>query len=323
MFQLITIDTEEDTWGKFDSSHHSLENLRKIPEIQDLFDKFGVRPTYLITYQVATDQWAIDLFSNYLAQGKCEIGMHCHPWNTPPFEEVTSAYNSMLCNLPEDLQYRKLELLKKTICKNFGITPVSFRAGRWAFGSGTARAIHKLGFKIDTSVTAYTNWSDWHGADYRDIGPGSYRFSHANIAQEIEKGELFQVPATVGYLQRNFEVCNTISKMLDGPFLHRCHIKGILRRLGLLSKVDLSPETSTSQNMIALAERMQELGFEFINLFFHSTSLMHGLSPFVKSREDEIDFLRSLENFLSFSSIAGMVPLTLSQLEEKELLLKK
>lgn len=313
---IITIDVEEDNWGEFICSGYSLENLKKIPNLQNLFDKYDVKPTYLITYPVATDPWAIDLFSGYLEQKKCEIGMHCHPWNTPPFEEIPGAYNSMMCNLPEDLQYRKLELLKNTIYQNFGFVPASFRAGRWAFGSGTARAIHKLGLKVDSSVTAYTDWSKFYGLDYRNIGPGSYRFSPDNIYQQLENGELLQVPATVGFLQWNFDMCNSILKILDRPFWKRCRTKGMLSRLRLLNRIDFSPETSTSQNMIALTELMRKRGSEFINLFFHSTSLMQKLGPFVKNSEDELNFLKRMEDLLSYSCRTGIVSQTLSQLEE-------
>jgi hypothetical protein len=312
---IVTVDTEEDNWDRYSTIDNPVRNIERIAILQKIFDEFGVLPTYLVTYPVATNPKTVSVLKKILEDGKCEIGMHCHPWNTPPFEEEINIFNSMLCNLPEHLQYRKLEFLKNAISKNFDISPVTFRAGRWAFGNGTAKIIHKLGFKIDSSVTAYTDWSKWHGVDYQNVGPSPYYFSLNNIFKKVKEGELLQVPASVGFLQRNFDICNTATRLLNRPFFKRCRIPGILQRLKILNKVALSPEASTSQNMIALAKRMQTLGFEYINMFFHSTSLMGGLSPYVTSKEGEVNFLKRIERFLSFSTRAGITSLTMSQVE--------
>lgn len=39
---VVTIDTEEDTWGKYLPDGYTLENIRRIPALQDLFDEFSV-----------------------------------------------------------------------------------------------------------------------------------------------------------------------------------------------------------------------------------------------------------------------------------------
>src|SRR5208337_1476965 len=118
---VITIDTEEDNWGVFSPTGHTLKNLDRIPVLQELFDAYNVKPTYLITYPVATDTESITLLREIEKSGRCEIGMHCHPWNTPPFEEIPGDNNSMLCNLPCDLQYKKMSSLTDAIAKNFHI----------------------------------------------------------------------------------------------------------------------------------------------------------------------------------------------------------
>ena len=174
---VVTIDVEEDNWGEFIPVGYSLENIKKIQGLQELFDQYDIKPTYLVNYPVVTDKFSIEMFKRFLAEEKCEIGMHCHPWNTPPFEEEHSAVNSMMSNLPADLQFRKLKVLKETIVNNLGVNPVSYRAGRWAFHEGSARALVELGFKVDTSMMAYTNWSEIHGVNYADVSPEPFRFN--------------------------------------------------------------------------------------------------------------------------------------------------
>ncbi len=313
---IITIDTEEDNWNRYSATDNPVTNIERIPALQRLFDEYGVRPTYLVTYPVATNPRSVEILKRILDEGKCEIGMHCHPWNTPPFDEkaVITERDTMLCNLPEAVVHEKMSVLHEAICKNFGIVPVSFRAGRWGFGPAVARSLCRLSYKVDTSITAFTDWTQCDGADYRNIGPRPYRFSSENIFKEVKSGELLQVPASVGFLQTNFNICNNVSKLLDGPFFQRCRTRGLFRRLKILNKTDFSPETSTAQDMIDLAKRMQGLGFEYLNMFFHSNSLMAGLSPFVANREDELIFLKKIEKVVAFSTTAGITSLTLSQI---------
>jgi hypothetical protein len=87
--------------------------------------------------------------------------MHCHPWNKPPLEEETNEKNSMLCNLSNDLQYKKLSALHNTIVREYGITPVPFKSGRWGYSQGIAESLRKLQYKIDTSVSQNKKRSAW------------------------------------------------------------------------------------------------------------------------------------------------------------------
>ena len=297
---VITIDVEEDNWGEFITDGYSLENIKKIQGLQKIFDQFKVKPTYLINYPVATDKFSVEMFRSFVAEGKCEIGAHCHPWNTPPFEEDLGVYNSMLCNLPEKLQHRKLSILKNTIYQNLGINSVSFRAGRWAFGSSVARAFHKLGFKVDTSVTPYTKWNEWYGVDYRNSTPRPYRFSSDNIFKPIENGELLQIPVSIGFFQKNYAICSLLTKFVETKAMKKIRLKGVLYRLKILNKAFLSPEISTGQEMINLAERMKCLGFDILNLFFHSTTLLPGCSPFNNNQAEEKLFLQHITKFLEY-----------------------
>jgi hypothetical protein len=149
----ITIDTEEDDWGNFASSGQTLHNIAMIPRLQEIFDAFGVKPTYLITYPVATDAECICVLGAIEKSGRCEIGTHCHPWNTPPFVEGINDRNSMLCNLPSVLQYEKIHNLHETIVSNFGVVPTSFRSGRWGYDKDVAETlISRSGF-FDGSST--------------------------------------------------------------------------------------------------------------------------------------------------------------------------
>ncbi len=186
---IITIDTEEDNWGHYCSTGQTLTNIDRIPQLQSLFDTYNIKPTYLITYPVATDDKSIKLFVEIEKSGRCEIGTHCHPWNTPPFDEELNERNSMLCNLHPDLQYDKIHHLHNTIITNLGVEPTSFRSGRWGYNQGVAESLLKLGYKVDSSITSYTDWRDYHGSDFSDVSPRPFRFSCKDSFRETTDGQ--------------------------------------------------------------------------------------------------------------------------------------
>lgn len=310
---VITIDTEEDNWGDYSCKGHTLKNIERIPELQQLFNDFNVRPTYLINYPVAADKMAISIFKKILKENKCEIGTHCHPWNTPPFEEEKTEYNSMLCNLPSDLQFRKLKYLHDTINNNLDVVPVSFRAGRWGYNQNVAKNLHKLGYKIDTSVTPFTDWREYHGPEFINLSPRPFRFSSEDIFHESEGGEMLEVPVTVGFLQRNFKLCNRILQLTGQRPINYLRITGVLYKLNIVNKVWLSPEGFDSKSMIRLAKSMMRNNFGIINMMFHSPALIHSLSPYVRTKDDEKKFIDRIREFLRFTNDAGIESIMLSE----------
>ena len=316
MKYVISIDTEEDNWGKYSTWDNPVKNIQRLVPLQQLFDRYGARPSYLISYPVATNPTSVAILKKLLDEGKCEIGMHCHPWNTPPFEEEISAFNSMLSNLPGSLVLKKLRTLHEAIQENLGVTPVSFRAGRWGFSTTVAQALCQLGYRVDTSVSPFVDWHNYHGPDFSDFQLFPYRFDPDDIKTPREQGALLELPATVGFLQNNFERCQRWTRYLENDFGKMFKMKGILSRLRLLNKVWLSPELAEASDMIQLARRMDVMGHPCLNMSFHSTTLMAGLSPFVKVKSDEVRFMRRIEEFLTHAATAGWQSVFLSDMEE-------
>jgi hypothetical protein len=310
---VITIDTEEDNWGNYTPKGYTLKNILRIPVLQDLFDEFDVIPTYLVTYPVATDIQAIEIFRKICGEERCEIGMHCHPWNTPPFEEENNERNSMLCNLPGDLQFRKMAHLHKTIIKNFNTLPVSFRSGRWGYNKEVAKALYKLGYKVDSSVLSFIDWTHEQGPDFSKVFPEPYRFNPEEIFKPDSKGQLLEIPATIGFNKTNFKFSNDLFNFLRRSPINRFRLIGLLDKLTLLKKIWLSPEQSTASEMIALTKVFIKKKAPVINLFFHSPTLLAGLTPFVRTEADQLKFIARIREFLLFIKEAGIPSVRLSE----------
>jgi hypothetical protein len=308
----ITIDTEEDDWGEFRTTGFSLEGVHQLFRVQEIFDRYGAVPTYLINYPVAQDDKARVFFLENLAKNRCEIGGHCHPWNTPPFGEELNERNSMLCNLPKSAVTNKIAALQDQITKSLGIKPLCFRAGRWGSSPDVAAAIHQLGFRVDTSVTPFIDWTYCTGPDYRTAPTYAYRFNPNDILSPAPSGPLLEVPASIGFLQRYQGFCR-LSIGWGGDIARRLHIPGILNRTRLVNLRWLSPEESNLREMLALAKRSLLRGCSYLNMSFHSTTLVPGRSPFVRTQEDLERFLCSIETVVKYAANQGLVFSALSE----------
>lgn len=311
-FLAVTIDTEEDDWGGYTLESFSVDNIRRIPRLQGLFDKYGVLPTYLVTFPVATDDRAIKILSEIAKGGRCEIGTHPHPWNTPPIEEERNERNSFINNLPAELQFRKIHNLHETIRRNFHMTPTSYRSGRWGFSEEVAENLLRLGYIVDSSLIPYTDWSQYNGPNYSFL-PATDRnlYSWWSGSREDRK-VLAEIPPSVGYLQEDQEACNRWYYRILGSPLNHLSVIGALGRMKLLNRVWLSPEMNDGPSMVKLASRLLKNGNRVLNMFFHSPSLLEGCSPFVRTGKDAEEFLRRIESVISFARDRGIQPVTLS-----------
>lgn len=310
---VVTVDVEEDQWGVTPPRDATAQNVRRLPTLQKLLHEFGSIPTYLLTYPVVSDPRAVSILREILDGGGCEIGMHCHPWNTPPYEERLNNYNSMLCNLPATLQFEKLQRLHEAIQNNFEITPIAFRSGRWGFDQEVAKNIVRLGYRIDTSITPYTSWAECDGPDFSRFSPQPYEVTYPSVADGYSETSLLEMPATIGYLHGDFEACARLVRGLKRTPLRQLKVAGILSKLRLLRKVWLSPELETPVRMIQLVRQMMSQGYDVLNLVFHSTALQKGCNPSVRTEADEQRFLENLHRFLGLVKEEGVMCTTLSE----------
>jgi hypothetical protein len=155
--------------------------------------------------------------------------------NTPPYEDEINEFNTMMCNLPRELVDKKMERLHFAIVEHLNIIPVCFRAGRRGFNGGVAQIIKNLGYKIDSSISPFVDWSEYHGPDFSRGHSKAYMFEPDNLMEPSQNGSLLEVPPTVGFYQINGRFCYSLRKRLRGESLSRLHLLGILDRMRLLN----------------------------------------------------------------------------------------
>ena len=197
---MVAVDTEaEFDWtGPFLRTQTEVDNLRHQSTAQEIFDRFGVRPIYLVDYAVATQPDGYIPLRKIMESQRCEIGAHLHPWITPPFAEELGDRTSFSQNLPVRLQSEKLTTLTEAITKNFGIHPVSYRAGRYGVGEEIAQILKSLGYWIDMSVQPGIDMRRLHGPDFRKGFDRPYWFGNDRALLEIPVTSSF-----IGFIARS------------------------------------------------------------------------------------------------------------------------
>jgi hypothetical protein len=156
---VVVVDTEaEFDWARQEPRRAmGVTSVKLQMQVQRIFERYAVRPTYVLDYPVSTTREAYGIIRYLHRSGACEIGAHLQPWDNPPFVERKTDENSYPGNLPLELEREKLMMLSRGIEENIGVWPRIYKAGRYGVGHATARTLAELGYQIDLSVVPGTD----------------------------------------------------------------------------------------------------------------------------------------------------------------------
>ncbi len=295
---LVTIDTEEEReWGTAyeDHTHYTVNNIAFLKPLQEVFDKYGVKATYLIDYPVAIDAQAAAILKNFQDNHQAEIGMHLHPWVNPPYEEERSVANSFPANLPPELQYKKMKLLTDVISDAAGQRPVTYRAGRYGFNESSVNVLEELGYLVDTSVVPFREGKQAFEPTFGWLPNAEPYFLNPDNIKEAGNSKLLEVPLTVGFSKR---VPRLLAKHYTG--LPNIGLRRILKKAFDVDLYWLRPSYANLRQMIQLSETQIAAGATYLNMMFHSNELMPGGSKYNTTQEDVERYLTRLDDYFSY-----------------------
>ena len=288
----VVIDTEEE----FDwSAPYSRDNvgvtaMKHVGDAQRIFDAFGIVPTYVIDYPVASQPDGFGPLVEIARGGRCTIGAHLHPWVNPPYVEAVTTRNSFTMNLPVELQREKLAALCATIAEHFGARPQVFKAGRYGLGAATVPLLEAAGFTVDMSVCPRFDFSAQGGPDYGDFASSAFFLTP----------RLLEIPCTVDYIGWAGPLRRHLHRAASSRLGQHLRAVGVASRLGVTNQIMLSPEGNTLTEMRSLAQALVRRGCRTFTLSFHSPSLAVGHTPYVRTADDLATLLASLEAFFAF-----------------------
>jgi len=278
---IITVDTEADNQWK-GSSEITLNNLATLPRFQDLCQKYGFVPTYLVTYEVAANESAVNMLKKWQNEGLAEIGAHLHPWTNPPYEnEQDKQIQRFPSYLPKKVLANKLKSLTEKISSSFGRVPTSFRAGRWGFNGEVLKQIESLGYLVDCSVTPKIDWRRLGGPNFKRAPVVPYNPLHEDVRMEGES-KVLELPMTILTI-------------------------GIFRKKWLR----IFP-ASTKEDWVSIYARAKKLKLPYLQFMIHSSELMEGGSPVSKTKERTEHVWEQLEIMFAYFKRKDLKPETLT-----------
>lgn len=265
---LITVDTEGDNlWSWHEGQPITTENANYLPHFQSLCETYGFTPVYLTNLEMAQSAVFQKTIGRSVREGKCEIGMHLHAWNTPPFFELERKYDGLpyITEYPKEIIYEKHQYLKAEIEKHLGVTPVTYRDGRWATNEVLFELLDELGFNADCSVTPEISWVSNPGTSAK-TGPNYC--SYPKQTYKLTKN-MVEIPLTT----RKFRCVygNNPRQIIKHSLLG---IDGMLR-----------PATASCELMKRLTTVVEREGNDYLEFMLHSSELMPGGSPYFRTEE--------------------------------------
>ena len=291
----VVIDTEEEfDWSApFNRDSRSVNCISHQHLAQEVFRKHNIIPTYVIDHAVAEDDTAVGILREWMEDGTCLIGTHLHPWVNPPYDEEVCVHNSYAGNLPYELEKAKLGTLTDLIERKTGRRPVIYKAGRYGAGPNTSRILAELGYEIDTSVVADTDFSADTGPDFRGLPTQPYYFCYGNR-------RFLELPNCRGYDGLLARWGSTLYPLLAGQTGIRSLMAGVMAKLSLLERIPLTPEGIHAEDHIRMTRCMHNIGRRVFNYAYHSSSLMIGGSPYVKDQAQLEKFLEDMDVYFDF-----------------------
>jgi hypothetical protein len=270
---ILSIDTEEEwDWsGPFPQQFAQVKNVDKLPDFHRHCANLGIKPTYFVDYAVVNSPSASQKLLEFSLSPDCEIGAHLHPWCNPPYFGEVGEAESHVINLPHEQVEQKLANLVSKIQSSLNITPKSFRTGRWGIDSKVMKLLVKYGFEVDSSVyPLYKN--EYFSCLGSPLLP--YWSSLDNPLKESTERQIFELPVTVGFNRDHFEFCNKVHQAFSVPPMSWTRFNGFAWHTKLLRKNYLCPELTTTEDMIALCDKVIEKGYPALHMYMHSSSLL-------------------------------------------------
>ena len=294
---IITVDTEGDNlWRWRPGDPITTENALFIPRFQECCEKYGFRPVYLTNYEMAMDERWVRYASVKAAEGKCEIGMHLHAWNTPPEYELVNNFggNPYITEYPEEIIDAKVATMMALLQDKFQCPIVSHRAGRWAVNEAYLKSISRHGIRVDCSVTPETDLSRIPGCqtmcgnDYRKEPKGCYYI----------QPDLLEVPMTTRKLRhaRQGSLKHRVKTLLCGESMW-------LRPL----QMSVAPLKELTSKV------MREKDCDHLEFMIHSSELMPGGSPYFKTNEDVEHLFATMDAYFNYISQLDICGATLQE----------
>jgi hypothetical protein len=306
---VISIDVEEEGlfFGRYPRTPTGVTNVAELDRLSFIPRDFGLPLTLLATYPVARDPAACEVLKRWRDRYGAEIGLHLHPWNTPPFIDLPDPEPVASENLPQALLRDKFASLLSQVRTGLAVTPRSFRMGRFDAGRNVWSLLPEFGLEVDSSVAPLTQ----KNPDPRLFLAPADPFPLADAGPEGQP--LLEVPITMLPL-----VPGTPAWVAGLAAMAPPAWAGRLRHLfRYCSVVGVQPAWYPLTSLKLAATLHRRRGGRVLTMFFHSSELKPGASRLFPTAAAVNRFVAKIRAFLAWLVQTGPVEgVTLAALGE-------
>jgi hypothetical protein len=284
---ILTIDTEgDDAWSR--PQQMTTHNAAYLPRFQQLCERFGFAPTYLTNYEMAQSAAFREFANDALKRGTAEVGMHMHPWDSPPIVPLGARdwYDQPYATeYPEAVVDQKVEYMTRLLEDTFQSAVTSHRAGRWGFNSSYARSLIRHGYEVDCSVTPRVTWEHHPGSPAGSGGPDFSNFP--DDAYYLDPGDISRAGVST--------LLEVPMSIVEGkrPW-NRALARRVLGRKGPRI-VWLRPDGGNLDGLLQVVETVRARRRAYLQFTLHSSELMPGGSPTFPTARSIEKLYRDLE----------------------------
>ncbi len=288
---VISIDVEEE--GLFSGRYAQtapVSNVEWLRGLEFVSKDLGIPLTLLADYPVYADAAARETLLFWQQEHGAELGAHLHHWTTPPFEPlpgpgpatVLATAPARCKQIPVELLRRKLESLVEIMQRETGTSPRSFRMGRFDFAPVLQDLLPDCGMRVDSSLVPLRAMPN--GPDHFLVPPDPRALTP----------RLWETPVTMVPLVRNSpQLAYALARRL--PFDARNRFLKLFR---LTCALGIHPLWHPSATMRRAVRLHHARGGQVLNMFLHSSELMPGGCPKIRTEDDARRLLEKIRTFL-------------------------
>jgi len=285
------------------------EHLPALTKLHALAQKHRVRPTYLVTHAVASDERAASMLREMREGRDCEIGAHHQAWATPPCSADDSRRRPYALQVPLDQFSAQVASLTNAIGAAVGERPLSYRSARFGFAASHVFELERAGYRVESSVVPLLYERHAGGPDFVGAPPTPYFLAYDDPTVP-GTSNLLEIPVSSALNRRVPQVVERLYGRAPRPGTTR----RLLERLGVARVQWLRPSSSSLDDMCELARRMKRDGVPLVNLVVNTREAAPGTGPVAGTPQDLERFFSRLDDVLAYiANDLGAVPVTFSE----------
>lgn len=267
---VFSVDVEEEGLfsGDYDSTAKGVSNVESLSRLEFLTRDFDLPLTLLCTWPVLTDFNCARLLRRWQDDLGAEIGVHLHPWNTPPMGKKSMDWTSSQKLGRKVLDAKLGELVR--VCR--AVTdrpPTSFRMGRFDLSPAIRDLLPAHELLVDSSIVPLSWTAALNDAFLATADP------YPLLRDDAGQARLLEVPLTMAALSPCLSAAVwPLAKRL-APHMRSWFFRHFQR----IAAVGTQPVWYPLPSMKLGARLHMSRGGTLVHLFLHSSELMPGACP--------------------------------------------